>query len=330
MSIGMHPTQLKLLHSYVGDLRDGPTVSEALRGVTGQTMITVIKQAQPCRVQPECYGSYVKRDVVAALEVDRIRLGFGHPVDFIEEREERRLFGLWGRAKRGRKGEVIGVPRLIPAEPVDFPPPNDIDINMMPFIMGQRSSIPAAYQQYWPLIERCKLPYHELGRVGYLTIQESLVPAGQSQRRSSLHIESPGTIKRGGKYNKQRTDWGCGMVRFDTSEVDGGIYMASSVPDSCRFWNVQVDELVVGDLGDLEHLRDVLGPGTCMEPGILYWLTDTTPHESLPLPRETYRQYFRLVTSSLTAWYPEHSTANSLGIIPNPAITQTIDGSKFA
>jgi len=66
-----------------------------------------------------------------------------------------------------------------------------------------------------------------------------------------------------------------------------------------------------------------------MAPNEMYWLTDRTPHESLPLKTDTYRQFFRLVTSQLSAWFAEHSTANRSGTEPDPAITKIIRGSKF-
>merc|ERR1712192_78536 len=160
----------------------------------------------------------------------------------------------------------------------------------------------------------------------------SLVKKGQSQRRSGLHVETPGNVRTGGSYKEQRFYWGCGIVRHDNSSVGGGIFMASNTANSCRVWDVQLKHpaSVVGKLGDLEHLREVLGEGTCMEAGKLYWITDVTPHESLPLEEDTYRQYFRLVTSSLSAWYPENATPHPLGLTPDPKTTEIIAGNKFS
>ena len=80
--------------------------------------------------------------------------------------------------------------------------------------------------------------------------------------------------------------------------------------------------------GNVEHLRGLLGPGYAMGAGELVWLTDATPHESLPLPKGTPRSYFRLVTHALGAWYVEHSTPNPLGIKPGPGV-RIIHASKF-
>ena len=106
--------------------------------------------------------------------------------------------------------------------------------------------------------------------------------------------------------------------------------MASNVSGSCRVWDACLlePEKIVGDLGDVEHLREVLGEGTDLEEGELIWLTDRTPHESLPVGEERYRQYFRVVTSSVGLWCEQHSTPNRLGIKPDPTITKIIADDK--
>ena len=86
---------------------------------------------------------------------------------------------------------------------VEFPPPTDIDINMMPFIMGETfddSKLPMYLKKYWPMIELClstdinRKKISEIGKIGYLTIEERLVEAGKSQRRAGLHTDNPGKI----------------------------------------------------------------------------------------------------------------------------------------
>ncbi|KAJ1552839.1 hypothetical protein HK405_009835, partial [Cladochytrium tenue] len=61
----------------------------------------------------------------------------------------------------------------------------------------------------------------------------------------------------------------------------------------------------------------------------LAWMTDRTPHESLPVERRVFRQYFRLVTSQVTAWYEVHSTRNDeCGVVP-PDDVIVVKGNKF-
>ena len=87
-------------------------------------------------------------------------------------------------------------------------------------------------------------------------------------------------------------------------------------------------EKVVGKLGDIEHLRRCLGEGHSIKANNMIWMSDTTPHESLPLRKGTYRQYFRLVTSDISVWYSKHSTPNPYGIVP-PSNVLIIDDDKF-
>ena len=113
--------------------------------------------------------------------------------------------------------------------------------------------------------------------------------------------------------------------------MQGGIYMASSVSESCKVWNCSVEPEAVEHLGDIEHLRSLLpGEGEVLKPGQLYWITDRTPHESLSLKEGTFRQFFRIVTSDVSLWYKDHSTANPMGVEPDPSITKIVIGNKFS
>ena len=263
------------------------------------------------------------------------------------------------------------------ARKYSFPEPTDININMMPFIAGENfkyCELPNYLQNYWPLIKACLRPQHErqhchlwpkskipsdIGKVYYLTIQESWVEPGNSQRRPGLHVDSPGSVKFKGEdhdakhhrldlvgngkskhYNGHR--WGLGCAHYvgeQNEELDesnsyvmqGGIYIASSVSDSSRVWNCGIDPDAVGLHGDIEHLRFLLPEtGKVLCPGQLYWITDRTPHESLPLKERTYRQFFRLVTADVSLWYRDHSTANPLGVEPDRNVTKIVVGNKFS
>lgn len=228
-----------------------------------------------------------------------------------------------------------------------FPKPSDLKVNMMPFIMGSKDSLPANVQQYWPLVEACELSEAEKLKVGYLTITESTVAPGTTQRVPGLHIDAPGlelsnTCARGkGKVLKAAQHgggFGGGGTFFEESdyreglELTGGMYLASTVGGSCRVWPATVTNHagVVGPLGDAEHFRPLLGGGHELAAGELVWLTDRTPHESLPsTSREPeYRQFFHLTTSNLSFWYSAHNTKNPLGIEP-PATVTVVSGNKF-
>ena len=229
-----------------------------------------------------------------------------------------------------------------------FPKPKNININMMPFIFGYHFKdcrLPKYLKAYWKnVISMCIYDHEEKGRVCYLTIHESEVDVNHSQRRPGIHTERPGRLELrdellSGTNEGQGTSqiqiyhrWGIGIGSHDKDsfETSGGIFMASNVADSCRVWDCQImDDSCIGHLGDIEHLRSLLPESEVMEPNCLYWLTDRTPHESLPLEKKTYRQFFRLVTSQVSLWFEEHSTKNPLGVVPDPNITKIVKGSKF-
>jgi len=223
--------------------------------------------------------------------------------------------------------------QLLVKSHVSFPKPLGININMMPFVMGLKSSLPEEYQHYWHLVEDCEVDDAQLGKVGFLTIHECYVPAGQAQRRAGIHTES---------FRMDMSEKGCVEVDYwggGGPFQEGGLYMASTVSSSCRLWDLMLEtdsEAAAGHLGSLEHMRDFLEGDPrvqelqrVMEANALYWLTDVTPHESLPLRSGSYRQYFRLVTSQVSVWYERHSTSNRLGVVPDPAITNIITADKF-
>lgn len=222
---------------------------------------------------------------------------------------------------------------------VTFPPPSGLKVNMMPFIMGQNDSVPEHMHGYLPLIEACRLPRSERGKVGYLTIDEAEVNAGESHRRGGLHIDCPGMILGAdgavlsGTLDLSPGWGGDGILGMSVPNLGrrGGIYMASSIPNSTRVWGALIDQPanVADSHGGIEHLRGLLGEGHVLPPCQLTWMTDRTPHESLCLEKVSYRQYFRLVTSNVTVWYEKHSTANPLGILPDPEITTTLTHDKF-
>ncbi|XP_065659618.1 uncharacterized protein LOC124817461 [Hydra vulgaris] len=250
---------------------------------------------------------------------------------------------------------------------LNFPLPGNLNINMMPFIMSSsfcKCKLPKNTKPYWDIIKLCideqsRNSKDEIGKIWFLTIQESIVNQGTSQRRPGLHTESPGVVyikndslssskdilenkktiskevQNGGgcsQISSFYAHWGSGMSIMDV--YSGGIYMASNIAGSCKVWNCQIlpgddGKCVIGELGDIEHLREFLPEAEVMNKNALYWLTDRTPHESLPLSDKIYRQYIRIVTSKVSVWYEDHSTKNPLGVVPDSQITKIVRGSKF-
>ena len=84
-----------------------------------------------------------------------------------------------------------------------------------------------------------------------------------------------------------------------------GIYMASSVAESCALYPALIEkpEEVADEHGGVECLRRVLPAPTLTKANTLYWFTDRTPHESLPMREGGMRQFFRLVVGPIGVWY---------------------------
>eukprot|EP00580_Thalassiosira_gravida_P014288 CAMPEP_0201680952 /NCGR_PEP_ID=MMETSP0494-20130426/50860_1 /ASSEMBLY_ACC=CAM_ASM_000839 /TAXON_ID=420259 /ORGANISM="Thalassiosira gravida, Strain GMp14c1" /LENGTH=451 /DNA_ID=CAMNT_0048164683 /DNA_START=1011 /DNA_END=2366 /DNA_ORIENTATION=- len=248
---------------------------------------------------------------------------------------------------------------------VKFPEPTGQNVNMMPFIFGDKDSLPTYLQYYFPLIERCPYMKDDIGKVGYLTVHESYVDVGKAQRREGLHIESPGTFADGEnapsftpgmmlERHKEEKDctlnppgtfadgenapsftpgiehhWGSGCF-YGPDKYDGGIFMASSVADTSEVWDALVDNRVPGIVdrhGGCEHLRHLIGQGTKLRAGELVWMTDCTPHEALPQKESGHRHFFRVVTPCVSHWYADHSTCNPK--VPLPSNVTVVEGDKF-
>ena len=251
---------------------------------------------------------------------------------------------------------------------IEFPSPKGININMMPFYMSyefKHTFLPRYLKQYFEkLIKPClRNDRSQQNTICYLTIKESIVDKDKTQRRPGLHVESPGKIlitpddpddfeeemilmesdrKGGGKCEQEeyyQGGWGGGM-RTRTNCYDG-IYMASNVGETCAVWDCKVgrdrededgvDRDVIGHLGDIEHLRGCLPEDKkmLMKGNRLYWITDRTPHEALPMRETGKRQFFRLVSNAVNVWYEEHSTPNPNGLMPDEGRVKIIKGSKF-
>eukprot|EP01084_Bolivina_argentea_P252509 423852_1 len=209
----------------------------------------------------------------------------------------------------------------------------EININMMPVEMNYETlhlQLPKQLNGYTQLLRAClQADPSQRNTICFVTIHESFVEKGKTQRRPGLHIEYPGNINTVGGESSYFHGWGGGYYQRD------GIFMASNISDSCVAWNCKIvshdENEVIDDLGNIEHLKSMLPKDQkyTLERNKLYWITDRTPHEALAMNQSGWRQFFRLVSSKLGVWYENHSTKNPNGIVPNPKFTKIIKGNKF-
>ena len=128
--------------------------------------------------------------------------------------------------------------------PLTFPKPSGLDVNMMPIVLGDISTIPEDCQPYKAMLETVfsLMNAEEHGRVGYLTIQESDVMPGETQRRAGAHTDSFMSMYNGGLYvppvDTGNVSWGVGV--WKRGFPVGGIFMASNIAGSTRLWPVQI------------------------------------------------------------------------------------------
>jgi hypothetical protein len=194
----------------------------------------------------------------------------------------------------------------------------------MPVILGDRKSVPEILSGYLPLLELCaEAESRHVAKVVYLTVDEKIIPAGESHRRPGLHVdgwykteENVGThapMRGGGWGGGGGGSWGGAGVLGD--EGTGLLTIASS--PGCKAWK-QDFQGEPNHEGDCEHMRPQCSEdhGEILKPGSLYWFSSLCVHESLRLSVERRRHFVRLSLPSMADWY-EGCTPNPLGVKPS-------------
>lgn len=185
---------------------------------------------------------------------------------------------------------------------IQFPVMTGIKCNMMPFVQGDSSSLPKEYQPYSKIINE---NYLEKGEIGFLTIDESFVNAGKSQRgynskgiNRNVHIEV-------GRHDKINC-WGGGGGsswggRYKTLLDDETmVLIANSVSDTCRVWDTK--EMSFTKDGDLSAYIEKYPEetGILLKTGQLAKISIFTPHECISQKQSSNRQFFRIVGKGVT------------------------------
>ena len=155
-------------------------------------------------------------------------------------------------------------------------------------------SVPEGFEDYLPsVIALCDEAEAYEGKA-FLTIDEKIIPAGESQRRPGPHVD--------GMFLEHMNYWGggggwnhgCNAIPFARMPV----IVASDV-SLCRAWRGEFDAQPTVDHpeipdGDLSHISDLLGEGELLPAGVGYLLSPDCVHESLPVNEDTQRSFMRI------------------------------------
>lgn len=202
---------------------------------------------------------------------------------------------------------------IISAGAVNLPDFSNTRIMMMPLILGDEKSIPSFLSSWTGTLRSLFAKQSFNGRVGYLTIDEKTINAGETHRRSGKHVD--------GVFGKGAGGWGGGWGggADDGSSTGTGFLTVSSV-EGCRAWTGSFTGFP-DDEGGCKHLE-----GQCtdsneatLRSSIAYWVGPLCVHESMPMPQKTKRQFVRLSLPSNAPWF-EGYTANPLGVKPTGPI----------
>ena len=184
---------------------------------------------------------------------------------------------------------------------ITFPEYSGMRCLMMPFIQGDKNSIPNEYKAYGNIIEN---NYIEEGEIGFLTIDESYVEGGKSQRGyndtgidRNVHIEV-GRSKFGNRWGGNPPEappptWG--GKESTLLDDDTMVLIANNISDTCRLWNT-IERSYTRD-GDLSEYIDRYpeDEGMLMKSGEVAKISIFTPHECISQNTSGHRQFFRIV-----------------------------------
>lgn len=187
---------------------------------------------------------------------------------------------------------------------VNFPDYTGVRVIMMPFDFKQPDLIPEYLKHYSEFIAEC-LSYLDIEAitketsVGYITIDETFVKAGSTQRREGLHIDAGCWGGGGGSV------WG-----------KSGFVIASTVKNSTLAYNnvfVKPEMFLKGGAiaPEVEMFFKMFYEDhkTILDANTFHFMSPYCVHEALPVTKNTERQFFRLSLPNTDPW-PSNYTKN--------------------
>ncbi len=187
--------------------------------------------------------------------------------------------------------------------PVQLPEFSATRIMMMPVRLGSLAGVPSHYAKTCAGLFDIMDTAHT-GKIGYLTVDEQHLKAGQTLRRAGKHVD--------GYYHGRCGGWGGGG---GWGSVGNGMLTLSNTAH-CRVYAGTFDG-EPGWEGECDHLDT--GEGLDLAPGVAHWLDGACVHESLPVAEDVARQFVRLSMPSNGPWF-ENYTPNPTGVLPSAAV----------
>ena len=196
---------------------------------------------------------------------------------------------------------------------ITFPQFQGLRCLMMPYIQGEIESLPTEYHSYADILQSTWI---KKGDIGFLTIDESVAKEGTPHRGErakygrALHTEVgrlPGEVYKWGDGGR----WGDSVVTVDK---DVQILLANNLDDSCALWNSEHED--TSDDGDIGYAAEQYPyeDAIFMKAGEVHQIGIFTPHESMPVKRDTKRQFLRIVSSGVHG-RESYFTVNPLMVI---------------
>lgn len=172
-------------------------------------------------------------------------------------------------------------------------------IMMMPVKIGALDGIPERFHSLMKtLYALCEGRFY--GEVGYLTIDERDLKAGETLRRPGLHVD--------GIHNGRAGSWGGGW-----GPAGNGMLTVSNTPHCEAYLGLVQGE--PGLEGECDQVDLTQAVPHRFEANKVYWVDGLCVHESLPVETDQQRLFIRLSMPSTAPWF-EGYTPNPEGIEP--------------
>jgi len=192
-----------------------------------------------------------------------------------------------------------------------LPPFSGTRIMMMPVQIGR--SLPPMAEAWDPVMQELAalVPEYQ-DQVGYFTIDERVILAGEIPRRPGLYVD--------GVSHSNHRDWD-GDTPWRASRHTGMLFVTSE--PGCVVYNQRFKGAPDPD-GACEHFKSQLRRSSrrMLRPEEVYWMNATCVQEALPQKYDVKRQLVRLTLPSKAPWF-EGFTSSPLGILPTgPTVPQ--------